>query len=80
MRKCRHEEMVAVAKKEKEGGDFIPRGPEYFFILTTRSNCMLQNMKPGPLLLTGFLGIWLPMIIRGVLPRKQCLHLVGLIL
>ena len=38
--------------------------------LTTRSNLMLNWTKPGPLLLTGVLGLRLPIITRGVLPKK----------
>ena len=26
-------------------------------------------MKPGPFLLMGFLGVWLPIMTRGVLPK-----------
>ena len=36
MKKCRNEEMVVVAKKEKEGGDLYLEAQYIFFILTTR--------------------------------------------
>ena len=38
-------------------------------ILTTRSNWMLHHVKPVPTLLIGFVGVWLPMMTRGVLPK-----------
>ena len=41
----------------------------FIIILTTRSNWMLHPLKPGPALLTGFVGVWLPMMTRGVLPK-----------
>lgn len=40
---------------------------------------MLHHVKPGPTLLTGFVGVWLPKITRGVLPGNIISCLVGVI-
>ena len=39
--------------------------------LTSRSNWMLNWTKPGPLVLTGVVGLRVPIITRGVLPKEK---------
>ena len=39
--------------------------------LTSRSNWMLNWTMPGPLVLTGIVGLRLPIIARGVLPKDK---------